>query len=751
MLGITVTRFETKKALHRTRTYGFALPTVIVTSTILFAVLVAGMSTVSSVRATLTQQYHDALARDATESGLAMARFCLEKNNYVATWSTASPLRPNTSCNGGAACSNSPSCYVVSNGRIRTTFSVGSPESTSPNGTQTIKVNGTVSMVRSGGATVTTSSSTQKGQFGAEVSMKNIGFGYYTTNGSYFATIDSKGILRGVGYNTEGQLGNGTTNPTLVPREFIAVPGERPVAIYTSMVSMGFNLFVVMASGNVYGTGMNNYGQLGRGTITSYETTLGKFNLPVGVTAQSVSVGGWGNFIIGSNNNVYSAGWCDRGFLGDGAAISGCSNKSSYRRVTLPTVNLADSNTIPTSNLSVDNRAAIIRMLGGRVYAWGSNDRGQLGNGTTTHSPTPLKVGTFGDSGKPKAKQVATDGRSSWILDDTGAVWGMGSNDYGELGGIGIEIYHSQAGKCLDNAGNNGVNLRLWTCNSSTAQKFTFMPDGTIVHQDDANIKCMTIVYNSSWDRDVPILANCNALDIKQRFITRANDNGDMNIYSLYNLRCLDNRSGNGTDLIFAGCGGTNGNQVWSLSDVSTPVKAAIPASAGKVIKIAADGVFLVALTESGQVWGVGWNNNGQLGNGTISDYQVAPVQFQLPAGVTAKDITVTSHDGVAENTFVIGSNGRIYGAGSNNYGQLGIGSMSANVATPTAMQVINGSGIAAKEVVSGKGTTVIYTTNGRVYTVGNNDYGQLGDGTQINKSVPAANTYTNVINPTIY
>ncbi|MNR30548.1 Regulator of chromosome condensation (RCC1) repeat protein [compost metagenome] len=66
-------------------------------------------------------------------------------------------------------------------------------------------------------------------------------------------------------------------------------------------------------------------------------------------------------------------------------------------------------------------------------------------------------------------------------------------------------------------------------------------------------------------------------------------------------------------------------------------------------------------------------------------------------------------------------------------------------------MQVFDGSAVRAQQVQSGFGTTVILTTNGKVYTVGNNSNGQLGDGTTTNSSTPKANRYTNVLPLTIF
>jgi len=52
--------------------------------------------------------------------------------------------------------------------------------------------------------------------------------------------------------------------------------------------------------------------------------------------------------------------------------------------------------------------------------------------------------------------------------------------------------------------------------------------------------------------------------------------------------------------------------------------------------------------------------------------------------------------------------------------------------------------GVKAKSVQTGFGTTVILTEDGKIYTVGNNNYGQLGDGTTNNSSTPLARQYIN-------
>jgi Regulator of chromosome condensation (RCC1) repeat/Carboxypeptidase regulatory-like domain len=65
----------------------------------------------------------------------------------------------------------------------------------------------------------------------------------------------------------------------------------------------------------------------------------------------------------------------------------------------------------------------------GTVWAWGSNSNGQLGNGTTTDSSTPVQV-----SGLSGVTAVAAGSAHAIALKGDGTVWAWGSNSNGQLG-----------------------------------------------------------------------------------------------------------------------------------------------------------------------------------------------------------------------------------------------------------------------------------------------------------------------------
>jgi alpha-tubulin suppressor-like RCC1 family protein len=552
--------------------------------------------------------------------------------------------------------------------------------------------------------------------------------------------VIADGTLKMLGFNGWGQLSNGSFSDTLTPTKFMLSGTDKPVSVFTNFVSQGYNTFVLTDKGDIYGAGYNGNGQLGDGTTTSRNQAV-KFNLPAGKSGQFVSLGGFQTYVLTTDGNIYSAGSCDAGRLGYNYTISGCTDQSLYKRVNLPAVT-SDTNTIPTTNVVTDYQSAFVRMQGGKVYGWGGTSSGLLANGTTTDTSNPIQIGTFGNSGQPKATQIATDGITLYVLDSNGKVWASGSNSYGATGG-GAPIRLDNIGKCLDNKTQDGVTIQLYTCNNTVAQDWIWQTDGTIYNANK------NVCLNSLSNNHDMNLATCDGTS-RQRWTF--NDN--KTISNAANGLCLNNGGNDGVTVIVYSCSGAPANELFSLPSVSRFVQVQIPAVAGSAVKIATDAWFTSILTSNGQVWSMGINNHGQLGNGTAKLYQPYPVKFILPSGVTALDVYSTSYspdsDTKYTNTFVVGSDGKVYGAGSNYFGQLGDGSTTQRN-TPVAMSVIDGSVIKALQVESGYGTTIVLTDNHKVYTVGNNGNGQLGDGTTNNSSTPQANQYTNALPITMF
>ena len=84
---------------HRT-SRAFALPTVLIASTVLLIVLAVSVTATTAVRTALKGQYYTQLAQIAGEAGVAYAQACLAENGNVPQWSDAKPLTPATDCFG---------------------------------------------------------------------------------------------------------------------------------------------------------------------------------------------------------------------------------------------------------------------------------------------------------------------------------------------------------------------------------------------------------------------------------------------------------------------------------------------------------------------------------------------------------------------------------------------------------------------------------------------------------------------------
>ncbi|WP_238613356.1 RCC1 repeat-containing protein [Candidatus Oscillochloris fontis] len=158
----------------------------------------------------------------------------------------------------------------------------------------------------------------------------------------------------------------------------------------------------------------------------------------------------------------------------------------------------------------------------------------------------------------------------------------------------------------------------------------------------------------------------------------------------------------------------------------STPV--AVNGLSSGVVAIAAGDYHTCALTTSGGVSCWGNNESGQLGNG-ITIQRRTPVQV---AGLSSGVAAIAAGD---YHTCALTTDGGVTCWGSNGYGQLGDGT-TIQRSIPTAVNGLS-SGVAA--ITAGGSHTCALTTGGAVSCWGRNWNGQLGDGTTDQRSIPTA------------
>lgn len=203
------------------------------------------------------------------------------------------------------------------------------------------------------------------------------------------AVNDTGGVLCW-GRNLAGEVGDGTTTLRTTP---VAVTGlssgvasvdvgdslESTSGPYATLAYRSHSC-AVTTSGTVKCWGLNHFGALGDGTIMSS-------TVPVDVAGLSgivqVAAGGWHTCALAASGAVACWGWNDRGQLGDGSLID-----------SLTPVAVAGLSSGVVA-IAVGPQHGCALTTAGGVKCWGANASGQLGNGTTTDSSTPVDVTTL--------------------------------------------------------------------------------------------------------------------------------------------------------------------------------------------------------------------------------------------------------------------------------------------------------------------------------------------------------------------
>ena len=146
---------------------------------------------------------------------------------------------------------------------------------------------------------------------------------------------------------------------------------------------------------------------------------------------------------------------------------------------------------------------------------------------------------------------------------------------------------------------------------------------------------------------------------------------------------------------------------------------------------VSCGGSHSLAITTTGQLYGWGLNTSGQVGDGTIVS-KSSPVLVSGPAATSWAFVAGSKATGA--HSLAITSTGKLYAWGLNVAGQLGIlGTL--NQSFPVLV-----SGPAATSwsfIAAGQTNSGAITTNGALYTWGDNTNGRLGDGTIAPKSSP--------------
>jgi len=534
--------------------------------------------------------------------------------------------------------------------------------------------------------------------------------------------LKSDGTLWAWGYNDYGQLGDGTQfTDRLTPVQIGAATNWDQIAagVYHSIA--------LKSDDSLWAWGNNDHGQLGDGTVVD---RLSPVQIDTGtkptVTTQAVT--GIGSTTATGNGNILNLGspnptqhgvcWNTTGTpttadskTEEGAAtttgafssnMTGLSPKTTYHVRAYATNTAGPSYgsdlTFTTSTtgtklaqITAGSDHAIALKSDGSLWAWGSNWRGGLGDGTTIDRWSPVQTGT-----DTNWAQTAAGNEYTIALKDDGSLWAWGDNTCGQLGDgttterhSPVQIGSATAWAHISTGGLHSMAIKtdgsLWAWGNNTCGQ---LGDGTGTFTD--SYFPVHIGTDTTWAQIAA--GDWHTIALKS--------DGSLWTWGVNNCGQLGDGTTTYHDFPVQIGVGTDWNQ------------------------IAAGSEHTIALKSDGSLWAWGYNGNGQLGDGTTTD-SYSPVQIgadtnwaQIAAG--------------AYHTIALKTDGSLWAWGDNSRGQLGDGTTTDRW---TPVQI--GSATDWAQIAAGRFHTIALKTDGSLWAWGRNSSGQLGDGTTTNRHSP--------------
>lgn len=154
--------------------------------------------------------------------------------------------------------------------------------------------------------------------------------------------------------------------------------------------------------------------------------------------------------------------------------------------------------------------------------------------------------------------------------------------------------------------------------------------------------------------------------------------------------------------------------------EISSWIESDIPAGE-RVEQIVLGSFYSMILTKSGKMYGCGNNHCGQLALGGDADvYMPTWSEISLPEGEQVLKIALGD-----DHSMVLTKSGNMYGCGSNEYGQLGLGDTTENMITTWTLIPFRQEE-RVNNIVLGGYHSMMLTETGKVYGAGSNEDGQL-------------------------
>ncbi len=562
------------------------------------------------------------------------------------------------------------------------------------------------------------------------------------------------------GTNGSGALGLGSTTNTNSPR---AVGGALAGKTVTD-VSVGTNHACAVAGGKAYCWGLATNGRLGNGSTSgTYTTPAAVSTGAMSGTVTSISAGDAHTCAVASGR-AYCWGYSSNGRLGNGATSGTFSTP-----VAVSVSGVLSGLTVTSVSAGTSHSCAV---ADGQAFCWGSGTSGRLGNGVTTGTfSSPVAVDTTtGLGGLTVTAISAGNTHTCAVVDGSAYCWGQASN--GRLG----------------NSATSGSYSRPTAVNSATmsAGSVTAINAGSTHSCAVADGKAYCWGYNnysqlgdnSTTQRTTPVAVNTGGV-LGGRTITAISAGASTSCaaggslgscWGLGTSGQLGNSDSStsrvavdasvtgptcpdGAVLIGSDCSLVQGSEYYYRLGYGIGTWNAPDSNWVKETTTTRPAVPLTASSKASTSLTLGWGQVSELGD-SYAEYVLqrsTSASGSSPATIyTGPNLTAVDRGGLASRTGTLAFNSisagtdhtcavledAVYCWGNNDNGELGDGTTTAR-SVPTAVTtsgVLDGTTVTA---VSAGDNHTCAIADGGVFCWGQNDYGELGNGTSAQSAVP--------------
>jgi alpha-tubulin suppressor-like RCC1 family protein len=343
----------------------------------------------------------------------------------------------------------------------------------------------------------------------------------------------------------------------------------------------------------------------------------------------------------------------------------------------------------PVTQVAAGGGHGLVVTAGGQLYAFGSNEYGQLGSatnsGTNNPNPTPTVVGLPGEIGP--VTQVAAGSDHSLAVTASGQLYAFGFNYYGQLGRSAntssgdpnptptVVTLPGEIGPVTQVAA--GANHSLAVTASGQLYAFGYNGYGGLGSATNSGTGNPSPTPTPvSLPGEIGPVTRVAAGGAHSLAVTAS---GQLYAFGLNGEGELGSATNTGTN---------NPNP--------TPALVRLPGEIGPVTQVAAGSNHSLAVTASGQLYAFGYNEYGQLGTATNSgtnNPNPTPALVTLPGEIGP----VTQVAAGIDHSLAVTASGQLYAFGLNESGQLGSATNSGTVSpnpTPTLVKLASGTTI---------------------------------------------------------